>query len=171
MIFWVVTAVIVVVWALLTIGMFIDDWSLGFAVLFLGGILAFLVWLLVACGVVLVGLNHAVGANSEAVEETPLKSLGSDSSVEGRFYFLGGGHVDGKRVLSYIGVNEDGSFTPGQVDGSSSRIHESDGSAPVMLTRFHIADHWWVSPAVPLFDTYEFTIPTGSVAEGYTVTP
>lgn len=171
MLFWILTVVIVLVWVGLTVYMFREDWPLGLGMFFLGGICAGLIWVLVVVGGAATGLNYLVGANRVESETVQLKALGSDSSVEGRFYFLGGGHVDGKRVLSYIRVNADGSFTPDQVDGAESRVHESDTSAPELVTHTHIADHWWVSPAMPLFEMYEFTVPTGSVAEGYSVTP
>lgn len=171
MIFWILTAAIVIAWAWMTIYTLYADWPYGLVVLFLGGLIAGLLWGLIAVGGVGLGLNALVGPNRVDTSTVPLKALASDSSVEGRSYFLGGGYVEGKRVLSFVQTNEDGSFTPGQVDGSDSRVFEDSGSAPVLTIREHVADRWWISPEMSLFKKYEFTVPAESVAEQYSVTP
>ncbi len=171
MIFWLVSVAILAAWAWTTLCAFRDCWPFGLVVLFLGALVAALVWLLVAGAAVGMGLNHLVGPNRVDTYSVPLKALASDSSVEGRSYFLGGGYVEGKRVLSFVQTNDDGSFTPGQVDGADSRVFEDSSSAPVLIVREHVADHWWISPEMTLFKKYEFTVPEGSVTEQYSVTP
>lgn len=113
-----------------------------------------------------------IGYNKvEHVATYDLKSLGADSSVSGRSYFLGGGYIDGKRVLSYVMENADGSFTPDQVDANDSKIYEDEGTEPEMRAYEHSADYWWLAPSVFTTYTYEFTVPNGTVVEEYTVAP
>lgn len=172
MIFWVVTVLFVALWAWAVIYFTRDDGIVGFLMAFLmGGMIAVLVWFLVAVALVGVAGSHLAGANKTETHSVPLKALGSDSSVGGRSYFLAGGYVEGKRVLSYIRENSDGSFTPGQVDARSTRVFEED-QKPELVWHVHSARHWWLFPAdVEISRSYELYVPEGSVSEEYNVAP
>lgn len=171
MIFWIVTGLILLVWVGAVISSTMEAGIGGFlATFFLGGLLASLVWLLVGVGVIGAFGMRAVGANQTETHSIPLKALGADSTSAGQM-FLGSGFVDGKRVLSYIYENEDGSFTPGQVDSSKSRVFEVERK-PELVWHVHSANHWWLYPSdVEVSRSYEFYVPEGSVSEEYNVTP
>lgn len=171
MIFWILTAIIAIAWVGTTVALWWDDWADGLFVLFVGGILAGAAWGLLAVLLVGNGIPRWIGVNHIESETANLRALGADSSVEGRFFFLGGGYINGERVLSYIRENGNGSFTPDQVTGSASEVFESDDATPTMVTREHVADYWWLAPPVTVGWTYEFTVPVGSVAEQYRVEP
>lgn len=171
MIFWVLTAIIAIAWGWVTIYFWLDDWMDGVFALSLGTIIAGLVWGLLVLLLVGQGIPRWIGVNHIESETSKLRALGADSSVEGRFFFLGGGYINGERVLSYIRENGNGSFTPDQVTGSASEVFESDDATPTMVTREHVADYWWLAPPVTVGWTYEFTVPVGSVAEQYRVDP
>ena len=171
MIFWIVTAVIVVIWIGAVVTLTQEDGLGGFLMaFFVGGLFAGVVWLIIGIGLIGAGATRLVGANQTDTYPVPLKALGADSSTTGTI-FLGSGFVDGKRVLSYIQENDDGSFTPGQVDSSASRVYEVD-TKPELVWHVNNADHWWLYPVeVEVSRSFEFYVPEGSVSEEYNVTP
>lgn len=100
-----------------------------------------------------------------------LRSMGSGDSVSGRSYFLGGGYVEGKKVLSYISAESDGASVLRSVNADQSRVYEDTDKPTVTIKSFdkHI---WWLAP-FPTDSTknYVFHVPKGTVSDSFTMTP
>lgn len=151
--------VVPILWALF----FGDD---GLYSWFLSGVL---MWCLTAVlGVVLWVVTVTAGTTHHSYE-VKLRSLGADSSIEGRSYFLGGGYVGEKRVLNYIGENGDGSVQLFQADASDSRIFEDSDQASLTVKYSHTEMDWLVPFKSDWDFKYEFHIPEGSVLSDYTI--
>lgn len=159
MIFWILTGVIILAVILLSTESF-SKWDTGIAVL---ETVAFLLIGVIVWGVMclaVVGIGFWAGTNKVESHTYPLKALSGGAGTEGSF-FLGSGHVDGKRVVSFIKQNRDGSFTPDQVDGKKAKVWERDGVEPSMTEVKHSAAYWWLMPEQVLFSKYEFEVPEG----------
>jgi hypothetical protein len=101
-----------------------------------------------------------------------LRSLGTGSSVGGRFY-LGGGNISGTRVINYVQVHADktGEWTSVEsVDADGARIYEDEDRTPHVIVRTVDDTNYLL---VPFFmsshEEYEFHVPAGSVAGDYSV--
>lgn len=99
-----------------------------------------------------------------------LQALGSDSSIQGRFYFLGGGYVNEQRVLNYIIENNDGGFELREAPAKDSVIYERDGVTPQVKLDWDHSELEWLLPFENDHDIhYRFTIPPDSVLQNYVV--
>lgn len=88
MVFWIITAAIVLVLARYVYVFFSDEGPFaGLLMSLFATFIAGCLWALMVLG--LVGVSALMGANQVTQETQNLKALGSDSSVEGRMYFLG----------------------------------------------------------------------------------
>lgn len=129
-----------------------------------------LAWILMLGLLVLV--SASMPENHTESKTVTLKALGSDSSVSGMSYFLGGGYVEGNRVLSYIRENDNGSFTADQVKAKHAQVWEDSETDPTMTTYTHSSDRWWLIPVkIKVSSSWEFHIPEGSVNSEFSVTP
>lgn len=172
MIFWILTAVAVVgiLWAF--VYWISEEGLFGVLPALAISLLSGAFWMLITVLGLQSGVARIVGPTHSEATTVQLRALGSDSSISGRSYFLGGGYIEGKRVLSYIRQNDDGSFTATQVDAAKSKIWEDGSATPTLTIHYWFADHWWLAPSAGPIDTsYEFRIPTGSVAETFEVKP
>lgn len=121
---------------------------------------------------VLALVMEVLPSNTSDQYTTPLKALGSDSSVSGRSYFLGGGYVEGSRVLSYIRENDNGSFTADQVKAKYAQVWEDEEENPSFTTVTYYKDYPWVWPGKWKHSyRWEFHVPEGSVSSEIEVKP
>jgi len=166
----------VIFWILLAVTILATMWAFG-AWIYEGFGMALVVSLLTAACVAFVGFLIFVACgswipwNNDTVSDGTykLKAIGNASAIEGRLYFLGGGYVNDKRVLNFISQRDGGAIRVEQAEAGDATIFEGSASATVQVK--HI-DHinGWVSPwPLGSHDEYEFRIPTGSVAESYTL--
>jgi uncharacterized membrane protein len=127
--------------------------------------LLFLVAMAISFGVT--GWNY-LDTWSVTKETHSLTALKTASSVEGRSYFLGGGYIDGKRVLDYIEA-KDGAYYVKSSDADDSVIHEFSGK-PYVKHEHSVGGFWWLAP-FPLGDgdSHDFYVPEGSVLSDYAV--
>lgn len=170
MLFW----VFLVVWSVA----FISMWRFFFE--YDSGVGPFFMWLV---SVVLVGLGllavwgGLAYLNSHELKDTneyryELRALDSDSAIEGRSYFLGGGYVGEERVLNYIIRNEDGSSELGHTDADKSKIWEDEQEKPYVIQIEKQYGNWWFDFDGVFKYTYEYHyhIPAGSVLESTKIT-
>lgn len=175
MIFWIATAIVL---AALIWGIWFAWWDSSFETV-IGGILGSIGFVLLAA-VVWMFLMMIVFSVGSVTEDNPamvasetrsdLVALGTESSVEGRFYFLGGGWIDGKRVFNYT-VDHGAYYTAEQVDASVSRVYDDEDDAPYVIARSWRREMpWWLAPgSLNIGSSYDFHIPEGSVVREYEV--
>lgn len=172
MLFWVVLVVALVV--IVTIWRFFFDG-------FIDGVVGpFFMWLIcsglsvLGMGLAYAGLAHLNAHELKATNEYryELRALDSDSSIEGRSYFLGGGYVGEERVLNYIIRNEDGSSELGNTDADKSKIWEDEQAKPYVIQIEKEYGNWWFAFDGGYRYTYEYHyhIPAGSVLESTKIT-
>ena len=156
-----IIAVVVVAWV--TIYWFLED-SLPFA-LFIGTISALMAGLvLLPVGMV---AQTTFNYDHEGTETVNLRSMGDGDGISGRSYFLGGGYIESKKVINYIGEREDGGVQLSSVDASDSVIYEREG-APILEAHKYSGGAWWYAPfKVSSYTKYEFSVPNGTVVESY----
>lgn len=178
MIFWILIGLVIVV---VVIAFFTDAkpirkgglwyWQDGFAsagwAALASSVVAFFLFA-VAVLITFAASPHYLDTWSASKDTHSLTALKTDSSIEGRGYFLGGGYVDGKRVLNYIQTDGDAYYVKSS-DADDSVIHESDGK-PKVIHEHVVGGFWWLAP-FPLGkgDSYDFYVPKGSVLSDYTV--
>lgn len=101
--------------------------------------------------------------------ENDLRALSNSYSVEGQFYFLGRGVINGSQQINFV-RQMDGYSQLDAVDGSRARIFEDEADNPYMVTRSWYADMTWLAPWLTAEDywlnEYDFHIPEGSVSDG-----
>ena len=136
----------------------------GFAFL-IGAISA----LMAALVLLVAGLCSQSAFNYEhkGTETVNLRAMGDGDGTSGRSYFLGGGYIESKKVINYIGEREDGGVQLSSVDASDSVIYEREG-APTLEAHKYSGGVWWYAPFdVGSYTTYEFSVPNGTVVESY----
>ena len=99
-----------------------------------------------------------------------LRSIGTDSAISGRSYFLGGGYVDEKRTLNYIEEYPDGGMSVTNEWASESSIYEVEGEPHVKYTDHYYSNGWVIPWEYVEWRESTFSIPSGSVLENYSVT-
>ena len=170
MLFWILTGLLTV----LTIGTIVwwwrEDWVYGAWALLWAPVVGFLVWLLLALGLTTL-IAVTMGANAEERDTMPLKGMGESSEIHGQFFLLSG-HIGQSETITYIQQNPDGSFEKNSHQASGSKIWEKSDAKPSMETIQYYADHPWITPTrIDMCHRHEFTVPVGSVQEGYSLTP
>lgn len=105
-------------------------------------------------------------------EPTSLKALRTSSESSGSF-FLGSGYIDSEHYIYFIAENsESGPFSLESVEASNSLIYEDDSATPHVITVTGMIDHWWLAPfSLPSYESYKFVVPSGSVSNGFDVSP
>ena len=165
MIFWILIAVAAVIVVAVFVNTLLDDYVGGFLVAmgaaFISAAVGFLV-LLAFC---------AIPANNDLVADDThkLKALGNANATTGRFYFLGGGYIDGKRVLNFITERQGGAIRVEQADATNSTIYEGSTDATVQVRHYDHNNGWVLPWPIGSHTEYEFHIPSGSVVESYTL--
>jgi hypothetical protein len=167
-IFWILLVIAALIPIAVAIFAFHDDGPLSaIGSFFLTGFFSLIG--LVLASILISGIAAVTGETRELSDTEDLRALGSNSSIEGRSYFLGGGYIEGKRVLNYI-VRRDGYSTLEQVDADQSRIFEDVSDSPYLETFYFITSNPWVVPwDVWTRYRYDFHIPADSILEGYTI--
>jgi hypothetical protein len=168
MVFWILLGIAALIPIVVAIFFFMDEGFLaGVGFFFVSAFLA-------ACGLGLVALilsaiAAGTGWTDTRYETRDLRALGNSSSIEGRFYFLGGGYIDGKRVLNYI-VQQDGYSTLEQADANDSRIFEDEQESPYVYSAYSERKNTWLVPWPVLGgEAHDFHIPADSILENYTI--
>lgn len=162
MIFWILVAIVI----LLTIWHVMEEGAIGFLMGVVHVCWASLVLILALIPVAFGGLHYQ---DRTDFEPQNLRAIGSDSDIEGRFYFLGGGYVNEERVLNYI-AEKDGYSYLGVAEASRSKIFEDESQSPYVDTyKVDFSNGWFVPWVVFTHTYYEFHIPADSVVEDYTV--
>ncbi len=99
-----------------------------------------------------------------------IKSLGNGASQTGSFYITlgtGSGSTETKKIINFVRLNDDGTYSLTQADADKSTIREVDGEKSphvVITTKQKFAD-WLVHGGLDKFDTYEFVVPAGTVGD------
>jgi hypothetical protein len=173
MIFWILLAlsilVAVVVWRV----NYLDGAEIGEATAFS------------ACGLILAATASAIiffagfswwiyfPAEIKSENTYSLQAIDAGDSIHGRSYFLGGGYIDGNRVVNYIRDNGSGGYLVKSVDGDDAVIYQdtkSGSSDATVIIREYDYINPWVLPW-PIGDTFtaEFHVPYGSIIEDYQI--
>jgi len=168
MIFWILVALT----AIIVIGTFavnVTDPYGGFGFALAASFLALIISAVV--GFLTIMFCSLIPTNHDLIRDDThkLKALGNNTTTTGRFYFLGGGYIDGKRVLNFISEHNGGAIKVEKADAEDATIYEGNDTATVRVRHF---DHnnGWVTPwPLGSHTTYEFRIPEGSVVESYTL--
>lgn len=169
MIFWILVGIAAVITIAVIVYCIMDDgvlWALG---------MGLCTALISAAALGIIGglagsaVAYATGWDDSDTERSELRALSASSSIEGRFYFLGGGYIDGKRVLNYI-VQQNGYSTLEQADASDSRIYEDEQAAPYVESTYTTRWNTWIVPwPVAGGEQHNFHIPEDSILENYTI--
>jgi hypothetical protein len=170
MIFWICIALVVIA----TVGgawQGYQNWYGGASEAFLYGLL----WMLgsaVGAALLLVG-SYFLLPNPDVQRDAgklALRSIGTDSEINGRSYFLGGGYIGEERTLNYIAEYPDGALSVDSSYAVSSSIYETNGIPHVEFTD-HLYSNPWVLPwEYKEWQESRFYIPEGSVLENYQIT-
>ena len=99
-----------------------------------------------------------------STETYNLRASATSNSIDGEF-FLGTGYVNGKRTLNFI-AEADGANYVNQVYAKDSVIFERDDVEP------EVTYSNWGNPWIVPWNygqTYEFTVPTGSIMGDYEI--
>lgn len=139
-------------------------------------VVAGVVSLFIFLGVVSVGDGPRL--RDSVTNKHTLQAIDTGSGVEGQF-FLGGGTVDGERVINYIYTARDADGQTyskvDQQDASDSRIYEdlNEDDTPFVETRTTQYLNRWIAPhwlgGLPKDSVNEFHVPKGSVLENYQI--
>lgn len=147
-----------------------------------GATIATIVIVVVGFFVLLVGVDATSEREPELTAEYGLRALITEEATEthaGGVFFLGFGYASSSTTevdsISYIQTAADGGNTIHKVGIGESVIYEGSDSPYVeeWQTRWE-SNGWWVPWELTGYDfgtTYRFHIPTGSIYEGYEVTP
>jgi hypothetical protein len=168
MIFWIVLAVVgVAVLVAFVLGW--RSWSDIYDGFMAAGVtLAIGFFVFVIGAFVLSGIAADTGTDEPRTDTSELRALSTGSSVEGAF-FLGGGYIDGKRVLNYV-VQHDGYSTLEQIDAALCRIYEDGDANPrFVVTTTDRYNRLLVPWAVKVRNQYDFHIPANSILESFTI--
>lgn len=167
---------ILIIWtvlaALVVVGVFIfwireDGWW-GVALGFLISLIVAIIWGLGVLGIWGATVTNGAAFESKSVD-SELRAFSVGDSIEGRSFFLGGGYVDGKRVLNYI-VQRDGFSTIEQVNADESRVYEDETASPYVEVKTFSVEMWWlILGPVSTGTRYDFHIPDNSILENYTI--
>jgi hypothetical protein len=165
MIFWILAILTV----LIAIGVFITQWDDSYGMPFMGAFLT-----LIGGGAVtffVVMLCMFIPTNHDLVSDDTyqLKAIGTNSAIEGRSYFLGGGYIKDKRVLNYISQRDGGAIHVEQAEAEDSTIYEGSSDATVRARHYDHVNGWVAPWPLGSHNEYEFRIPNGSVADSYTL--
>lgn len=170
MIFWIALVVILVIAIIIAIGegdgesgFFVFVALMCFATIFTGGMSA--------------SNSTTTETGNDKVGTSQLRSLGTASETEGRFYFLGGGYIDEQRTLNFITQDEiTGGNYVRSVAADDSVIFEDSSEAPRLETWessvTKTGDTFWFPftfPSTKTVTTYKFYIPEESILNDYTI--
>ena len=180
MVFWILSVVsaVFIGWWIYNIWadtFFFETWVGRSLVTFLAGAIV-LPLLIVLIGVISAGLSMWLSDYEKGdTEKVELVALQTKDSEEGRFggtIFASYGYMEGERVISYISRAEDGGVTVGFEDADDSTIYEGEED-PHMITQYWTKENRWFWPfgSVATGESYEFHIPTGTIVDGYEVSP
>lgn len=98
-----------------------------------------------------------------------LVALQTDSSLQGRSYFLSGGYINDVRVLNYI-TEDDGAYQLAEADASASLIYQDSTDATVTINEWDMENPWFAPWSFGHTHTYVFHVPAESILSDYTVT-
>jgi hypothetical protein len=165
MAFWIVIGIITII----TIGVFVSEWGTSYGMPFMGAFVSAVVGSFV--GAIILLLLCLIPVNVDLVRDDTykLKALGNANTTTGRFYFLGGGYINGERVLNYISQRDSGAILVEQSKAKDSTIFEGSAEATVRVRRYDYINGWILPWPMGSADKYEFRIPEGSVVESYTL--
>jgi hypothetical protein len=98
-----------------------------------------------------------------------LVALQTDSSLQGRSYFLSGGYINDVRVLNYI-TEDGGAYQLGEAVAANSLIYQDSTDATVTINEWDMENPWFAPWSFGHTRSYEFHVPAGSILSDYTVT-
>ena len=175
MIFWIALGIVFVVYVLWVIFVVTDEDRDGGLVpdLILGTVMASMAMVVVTALLTLVAMWVSTPVQT-GVDSKKLASLGTDTGLSGRTYFLGGGYVNSNRTVNYVAYNDNGSVTPADIWADQTSIFEDVTADKARLDVYHFkADvPWWIGPTFdkPTYtDIYWFHVPKGSIKAEYSV--
>lgn len=103
-------------------------------------------------------------------DQWDLQSIGTGQQVHGTF-FLGIGSVDGYQVYNYFAKVGPHDYQESWAYTSNSTIHESNGTPHVEYWKQKSPNNWLGLFSDGESETYEFYVPSGSVAKTYELRP
>jgi hypothetical protein len=140
---------------------FDGPWLRSFTTLFLGGCAGFLVLL------AFMWLPY----NNDVVKDDTykLRTVGTDTGVSGRSYFLGGGYINSERFLNYIADAGGGALAVRMAAADRSTVYEDApaGTGTVQIKHVDHVNGWYVPWPLGSHDEYVFHIPPGSIVDNF----
>lgn len=106
-----------------------------------------------------------VPGSVQSTETYSLRAIATSDGASGRF-FLGTGYVEGYRAINFIAEHQGGNYV-NQVKAKDSVIYERNGVNPEVT--YSNWGNLWIAPW-RYKQTYEFTVPTGSIMGDYEIT-
>lgn len=138
-------------------------------------ILWFLTIVFVIGGILIPAANSSTKDIREVeTKTTGIKSLGNGAKQSGEFYItwgVGQGGSETKKIINYVRVNEDGTYSLTEADAESSVIREVDNekNPRVVVTTKQKFATWLDKDGLDKFETYEFVVPKGTVGSDISI--
>lgn len=130
------------------------------------GLLSVLLWALVLAGI------QNIAQQSPTVTSQNDKNLVALAVGDGEqgLYFLASGYSQSYPTFRYLYEEEDGGVRLGEIYAANGVVYEGEKGSPYRTEFIWQKYDPWISPFVAYqAETYAFHIPTGSIANDYTV--
>lgn len=141
-----------------------EEWD-GFVILF-----PFLEALLFALAGIFVAIALPVHYEANRWQEN-IVTLKDNNNIQGRFFFLGSGIIEGRMKYVYYQQNADSTYQMWQCDYTDAAIKYTEGQPKVNVTDVHGQKTLGNKFAIDLDDesrqTYVFEVPKGSIKNTY----
>ena len=125
-----------------------------------------------ACLITSMAWSGVTNPASVDTQTYKLAALSNVQSTEGRFFFLGTGYINGEQEFAF--VENHGSYSTLETadGGQYNRVFQDEQKHPHVDVHTYHQSAWFLFPAWDWYmwnTTYDFHVPSGSVASNYDV--